>query len=415
MPEGTPVVAKRAGVVIDETLSPDLGIYVQIDHQDGYQTIYGHLSSKRVHVGNTVGVGDVIGKSGKTGKVDGPHLHLEVRKGKNNPVNPDELYKKNILGSTDPQSFAASNSPMSTILSKAGGILKRLVGVVAGSVGAAAKTAGKVLDKITGNTSPIKSGTYKPGQMRRAESVYNFLISQGYSHNGAVGIVSNLTAESGISPGNKTGDGGTSHGIAQWHNERKDSMIKYAKKLGLNPYSLEAQQKFLVKELNHKGYSDLKALLQDPNVSQYAATSAFTKKFERPAAKHQTQNAIQVRLGKGLSILGDIVKPGYGTVLAAKGGAPVGYGASFATKGQYSDVSLKMPQNQSSMESSVLPNLLQKMDNMSNSASKNSGATNNVTINVHVQQASEEEAMRLAKRVKQYLKDGDRVAMMGSQ
>ena len=414
MPEGTPVIVKRAGVVIDETLSPDLGIYVQIDHQDGYQTIYGHLSSKRVHVGSAVKVGDVIGKSGKTGKVTGPHLHLEVRKGKNNPVNPDELYKTNILGSTDPQSFAASKSPMSEFARMAGSIVKGVVGAIKHGASNVKNAAKKVIDKITGNTSPIKSGAYKNGQMRRAESVYNFLISQGYSHNGAVGIVSNLTAESGINPGNRTGDSGTSHGIAQWHLGRKDNMIKYAQKLGLDPYSLEAQQRFLVKELNQKGYSDLKALLQAPNVSQYAATSAFTKKFERPAAKHQTQDAIRGRLGKGLSILGDIVKPGYGTVLAAKGGAPVGYGASFATKGQYSDVSLKNPQSQSIMESSVLPNLLQKMDNISSSAPKNSGATNNVTINVHVQQASEEEAMRLAKRVKQYLKDGDRVAMMGS-
>lgn len=92
VPAGTDVRAVMPGIVIDDIGgNKDFGIYVQIDHQNGFQTIYGHLSSKSVSVGQPVNKGDVIGKSGDTGNVTGPHLHFEVRKGKNNPVDPDQL------------------------------------------------------------------------------------------------------------------------------------------------------------------------------------------------------------------------------------------------------------------------------------------------------------------------------------
>jgi hypothetical protein len=59
-----------------------------IDHADGHQSIYAHLSAKSVNAGDAVKAGQRIGKSGATGNVTGPHLHFELRKGKNNPVNP---------------------------------------------------------------------------------------------------------------------------------------------------------------------------------------------------------------------------------------------------------------------------------------------------------------------------------------
>jgi len=96
VPEGTNIIAVRAGTVIDEGLGKDYGIYVQIQQEDGYQSIYAHLSAKSVQVGDTVAAGQSIGKSGSTGNVSGPHLHYEVRKGKNNPVDP-----KTYLGSNN--------------------------------------------------------------------------------------------------------------------------------------------------------------------------------------------------------------------------------------------------------------------------------------------------------------------------
>lgn len=88
---GTPVRASLDGIIISTSPGADYGKTVEIDHGNGYQTLYGHLSEVLVSVGATVVKGQIIARSGDTGKVTGPHLHYEVRKGKNNPVNPNEL------------------------------------------------------------------------------------------------------------------------------------------------------------------------------------------------------------------------------------------------------------------------------------------------------------------------------------
>jgi murein DD-endopeptidase MepM/ murein hydrolase activator NlpD len=97
---GTDVQVVADGTVIDEGLDSGYGIYVQVDHGSGYQTIYGHLSEKKVKVGDAVKKGKVIGKVGTTGNVTGPHLHFEVRKGKNNPVDPSTFIGNGTLQTT---------------------------------------------------------------------------------------------------------------------------------------------------------------------------------------------------------------------------------------------------------------------------------------------------------------------------
>ena len=91
VPDNTPVRAAADGTVFDDAPGFAFGVYVQIDHMNGYQTLYGHLSSKSVKVGDHVKAGQVIGKSGHSGNVTGPHLHFEVRKGHNNPVDPSSF------------------------------------------------------------------------------------------------------------------------------------------------------------------------------------------------------------------------------------------------------------------------------------------------------------------------------------
>jgi murein DD-endopeptidase MepM/ murein hydrolase activator NlpD len=89
--KGTPVtVAYADGVVSQVDINSDYGTSVMIDHADGTQTIYGHLSERSVKVGDAVKLGQRIGKSGESGNANGPHLHFEMRKGKNNPVDPSK-------------------------------------------------------------------------------------------------------------------------------------------------------------------------------------------------------------------------------------------------------------------------------------------------------------------------------------
>ena len=78
---GSLVAAAADGVVI--LASTDVGHYgtaVFIDHKNGYITHYGHLSKILVRVGQKVKMGQIIAKSGSTGRATGPHLHFTVKK-----------------------------------------------------------------------------------------------------------------------------------------------------------------------------------------------------------------------------------------------------------------------------------------------------------------------------------------------
>lgn len=81
-PLGTVVKAAENGVVAyagNEVKG--MGNLIIIQHSDGWMTVYAHLSSMSVKRGARVNVGQAIGKIGKTGKVDKPQLHFEIRKG----------------------------------------------------------------------------------------------------------------------------------------------------------------------------------------------------------------------------------------------------------------------------------------------------------------------------------------------
>ncbi len=81
VPEGTPVFATADGTVRDvSTRSTGSGRMVVIDHGNGYQTTYSHLSRSGVRVGERVRRGDIIARTGNTGLSLSPHLHYEVRK-----------------------------------------------------------------------------------------------------------------------------------------------------------------------------------------------------------------------------------------------------------------------------------------------------------------------------------------------
>ena len=99
MKDGTPVAAKMGGKVIQVNINKDYGNSVLIDSGTGYQELYAHLSSRNVKVGDEVASGTVIGKSGHSGNATGPHLHYELRYGKNNPIDPASVVKGGLLSS----------------------------------------------------------------------------------------------------------------------------------------------------------------------------------------------------------------------------------------------------------------------------------------------------------------------------
>ncbi len=98
---GAPIYAANNGVVTNAGWYGTYGIFVGINHNNGYGTGYGHMSSLApgIHVGSVVERGQIIGYIGLTGQTTGPHVHFEVYYGSTHPgynysrfINPYYLY-----------------------------------------------------------------------------------------------------------------------------------------------------------------------------------------------------------------------------------------------------------------------------------------------------------------------------------
>lgn len=78
-PMGTSAHATAPGTVVKAGWHGGYGRMVEIDHGNGFSTRYGHLSKILVKVGDKIAIGQVVGKTGSSGRSTGPHLHYEIR------------------------------------------------------------------------------------------------------------------------------------------------------------------------------------------------------------------------------------------------------------------------------------------------------------------------------------------------
>jgi len=85
---GTPIRAVSDGVVIDAGPTAGYGMWVKLRHADGTVTLYGHVNTAMVSVGQRVMAGDQIATMGNRGNSTGPHLHFEVLLGGTQRVDP---------------------------------------------------------------------------------------------------------------------------------------------------------------------------------------------------------------------------------------------------------------------------------------------------------------------------------------
>lgn len=87
VPSGSYIRAAGGGEIIEAARHPDYGLFVLIDHGNGYWTRYGHALYLAVERGQQVRQGEVIALTGSTGRSTAPHLHFEIlRNGR--PVDP---------------------------------------------------------------------------------------------------------------------------------------------------------------------------------------------------------------------------------------------------------------------------------------------------------------------------------------
>ena len=96
---GDPVTTFMQGTVrsVNTDASKGCGEYVSVDHGDGITSLYCHLSSTAVQVGQAVQPGDSLGREGSTGHSTGPHVHFQIMIS-GVPVNPRSF----MVGDPDP-------------------------------------------------------------------------------------------------------------------------------------------------------------------------------------------------------------------------------------------------------------------------------------------------------------------------
>ena len=93
---GAPVYAANNGTIITKKYQSDYGYYITINHNNGYWTLYAHMSkfAPNINVGDVVQKGQLIGYIGSTGWATGPHLHFEVWKNCTHcRINPFAIYR----------------------------------------------------------------------------------------------------------------------------------------------------------------------------------------------------------------------------------------------------------------------------------------------------------------------------------
>jgi len=78
-PSGTPIIATRSGKVTVTSYDSISGYYVTIDHGDGFESKYLHMTHYIVSPGQQVTAGQVVGYMGSTGSSTGPHLHFSIK------------------------------------------------------------------------------------------------------------------------------------------------------------------------------------------------------------------------------------------------------------------------------------------------------------------------------------------------
>ena len=107
-PPGTSVHAAGDGIVLGAEPRGGYGNWIEIKHEGGLSTVYGHLVSYApgIEPGVRVRQGDVIGCVGTTGRTTGPHVHFELR-AEGKPVDPmsNSAFKRPVLRGSDLERF----------------------------------------------------------------------------------------------------------------------------------------------------------------------------------------------------------------------------------------------------------------------------------------------------------------------
>jgi hypothetical protein len=211
------------------------GNAVMIELDDGTTVGYYHLAkdSITVSIGDHVTQGQKIGLMGSSGYSTGCHLHFQINLNGKTPVNPLD--------------YVSAENPRPTSI--------------------------KISGAVKGNSN--------------LQTVCLTLKESGFNNKAVAAILTNMESESNHSwDPTVVGDHGTSIGLCQWHNERKDRLKEYGKQnCHGNHLTAECQTLYLINELS--GYGTLMSYFEGNN-TVLDMTREFCNQFERPAGRPET-------------------------------------------------------------------------------------------------------------------------------
>jgi murein DD-endopeptidase MepM/ murein hydrolase activator NlpD len=353
-PIGTPVKAAADGTVVAQDIGHAYGTAIVLDHGNGITTIYGHLSSKSVNAGEKVTRGQVIGKSGDTGNVTGPHLHFEVRKG-GHAIDP-AAWLRGATKDANPNNDGASS--------------------------------GSVASQVLGNAPGVNlSSSY---------SLVNSLFQDA--------VLSSMSSSDPTSSGKASNSAGAAD-IILGTGEQRSWATKFLNRLGA-PTS-EANINAMTTWMRYEGGHWKNSAHYNPlNTTQPEDGATSMNRVGVKAYKNWEQGleatVTTIRNGKYANILSALMQgTDSQTVLSAVNKSP--WGTHIAMGG---------PAN--ALGSAV--NTAPGVGSVNAAFSKSAGAGNGryVQINVYPQSASDQEAMLLAKKVKRILDNDHDIAIMGA-
>lgn len=339
------------------TITTDNGLVIKNMH------LKANSIPSNIKVGTRVKVGDKIGEMGSTGWSTGDHLHYQIEDGSGNHMDPTSSVANgstltnftssatsnhmaaNSTSSTNGTNISASSSPLMTLINAIMNIGSGFLNAITGGLfGNSSSTSSEYQNSINSsnsvdNSEPISITAANIADNGNGEGIWNYLINQGYTEEGAAGVLGNLYAESGLRPNNlqnsyekslgysdssytqAVNDGTYSkdqfvndsagYGLAQWtYWSRKKKMYEAAKNSGKSIDDLGFQLPFLLAELTQGGY--------DPRVknatSVNEASNVMLMDFERPAnaaakksqrASYANQFYNTFRSKKGESVITD--------------------------------------------------------------------------------------------------------------
>ena len=175
-----PVVASLPGrVIMSRYNAGGYGHYIIVEHENGLQTVYGHLSERLQKVDDYVYPGDIVGLAGSTGKSSAAHLHFEIRY-KGNAINPENVIScetrtllaptitlnKNSFNKVAKPGYANNTSGRSSVgnYSKGGKYYKVRTGDTLSRI---AKRNGTTIAKLCKLNNMKQNAVIRPGQTIR--------------------------------------------------------------------------------------------------------------------------------------------------------------------------------------------------------------------------------------------------------